>query len=254
MGGIEEINLIKTKVFVYYLKIRILMTKTKKGLFAEKAQKNEAERFANERAKYIRDFNMNNAGKMRIEPDKMPTKEDIENAKNEFEDRVNALKAKNDYMIADKENALRVAKFLKTYVETNMWVGTPTQPFFVGVLNFIDYISKFIEECEKEPKPLIMEYGPMQFCFVAFQNYCGTGVEGAKHWAEIWDEFIAIYDTLRDNVEYYNDEVEVCNRLNDKWALMAQGFYTVILDNVEEGMGVEGDDSEIPEITETVGE
>ena len=53
----------------------------KKGFFGAKANKNEAEMLANERAKYIRDFNMNNAGKMRIEPDKMPTEEDIETAK-----------------------------------------------------------------------------------------------------------------------------------------------------------------------------
>jgi hypothetical protein len=208
-------------------------------------EKHEADRLAIEREKYIRDFNINNAGKMRIEPGKMPTPEDIETAKKNFEERVTALKSKNDYLIADKENALRVAKFLKTYVETNLWVGTPTQPFFVGVLNFIDYIGKFIEECEKEPKDLVMEYGPMQFCFVAFQNYSGQGVEGAKHMAEIWDEFIAIYDVLRDNVEYYNSEVESCNALNDVWALMSQGFYAVVLDNVEAGTSLEGaDDSE----------
>ena len=213
----------------------------KKGLFAAKSQKNEAEMLAAERAKYIRDFNMNNAGKMRIEPDKIPSKEDIEAAKKDFENRVTALKEKYDYFVADKENALRVANFLKTYVENNMWVGTPSQPFFVGVLNFIDYINKFIEECEKEPKDLVMEYGPMQFCFVAFQNYSGMGVKGAQEWAEKWDEFIAIYDALRDNVEYYNDEVEACNKLNDRWALMSQGFYAVILENVEEGMGIEAE-------------
>lgn len=211
----------------------------KKSLLnGNKEARNEAELLASERAKYIRDFNMNNAGKMRIEPDKMPSDEDIANAKKEFEDRVSALKEKKDYFIADKENALRVAKFLKTYIETNMWVGTPTQPFFVGVLNFIDYINTFIEECEKEPKDLIMEYGPMQFCFIAFQNYSGVGVEGAKHMAEIWEEYIAIYDALRDNIEYYKAEVDACNQLNDRWALMSQGFYAVILENVEENMEI----------------
>lgn len=224
----------------------------KKGFFGAKANKNEAEMLANERAKYIRDFNMNNAGKMRIEPDKMPTEEDIETAKKNFEDRVTALKEKKDYFIADKANSLRVAKFLKNYIETNLWVGTPTQPFFVGVINFVDYINTFIEECEKEPKDLIMEYGPMQFCFVAFQNYSGQGLEGAKRMAEIWDEFIAIYDTLRDNVEYYNSEVEACNHLNDIWALMSQGFYAVLLDNVEETAYISENNAE--EVSETVNE
>lgn len=214
----------------------------------KKETRNEAEIFAAERAKYIQNYNLNNAGKMRIEPDKTPTEDDIKNAKEEYENRVKALQEKRDYFIADKENALRVANFLKMYNETNIWVGTPTQPLFVGVLNFHDYITKFIEECEKEPKDLIMEYAPMQFCFVSFQNYCGKGIEGANHMAEIWDEFIAIYDVLRDNVEYYNKEVEKCNKLNDRWALMSQGFYTVILD-VNESETAEPSENETAEET-----
>lgn len=214
----------------------------------KKETRNEAEIFAAERAKYIQNYNLNNAGKMRIEPDKIPTEDDIKNAKEEYENRVKALQEKKDYFIADKENALRVANFLKMYNETNIWVGTPTQPLFVGVLNFHDYITKFIEECEKEPKDLIMEYAPMQFCFVSFQNYCGKGIEGANHMAEIWDEFIAIYDVLRDNVEYYNKEVEKCNELNDRWALMSQGFYTVILD-VNESETAEPSENEAAEET-----
>ena len=217
----------------------------------KKDSRNEAELFAAERAKYIRDFNINNAGKMRIEPDKVPTEDDIKNAREEYEARVTALKEKNDYFVADKENALRVAKFLKTYNETNIWVGTPTQPLFVGVIRFQEYITKFIEECEKEPKELVMEYGPMQFCFVAMSNYCGMGLEGANHMMEIWDEFIPIYDALRDNIEYYKQEVEKCNELNDRWALMSQGFYTVILkvneeENQEQQNEVEAVNNEEP--------
>lgn len=218
----------------------------------KKETKNEVEMFAAERAKYIRDFNLNNAGKMRIEPDKVPTEDDVKNAKEEYEARVKALQEKKDYFIADKENALRVAKFLKTYNETNIWVGTPTQPLFVGVLNFHEYITKFIEECEKEPKDLVMEYAPMQFCFIAMSNYCGVGLEGANHMAEIWDEFVPIYDALRDNIEFYKTEVEKCNTLNDRWALMSQGFYTVILEvNAEQTLEDTGAEAEVTEVTNT---
>ena len=219
-----------------------------------KDTRNEADLLAAERAKYIRDFNLNNAGHMRIEPDKVPTEDDIKNAKEEYEARVKALQGKKDYLIADKENALRVANFLKTYNETNIWVGTPTQPLFVGVLNFHEYITKFIEECEKEPKDLVMEYAPMQFCFVSFNNYCGVGLEGANHMAEIWDEYIAIYDVLRDHIEYYKKEVEKCNVYNDRWALMSQGFYAVILDT-EESQTIEDAENKPKEATaETVAE
>lgn len=216
-----------------------------------KETRNEADLLAAERAKYIRDFNLNNAGHMRIEPDKVPTEDDIKNAKEEYEAKVKALQEKKDYLIADKENALRVAKFLKTYNETNIWVGTPTQPLFVGVLNFHDYITKFIEECEKEPKDLVMEYAPMQFCFVAFNNYCGIGLEGANHMAEIWDEYIAIYDVLRDHIEFYKKEVENCNVYNDRWALMSQGFYTVILDTDEKQTIEDQTNASLNETSET---
>lgn len=222
------------------------MVKKKKDL------RNEAEMLAAERTKYIKDFNLNNAGKMRIEPDKVPTEDDIKNAKEEYEARVKALQEKKDYFIADKENALRVANFLKTYNETNIWVGTPTQPLFVGVLKFHEYITKFIEECEKEPKDLVMEYAPMQFCFIAMSNYCGIGLDGADHMAKIWDEFIPIYDALRDNIEYYKSEVEACNMLNDRWALMTQGFYTVILKvNEEQTIENENNKSDKDIIAET---
>ena len=74
----------------------------------------------------------------------------------------------------------------------------------------------------------------MQFCFISMSNYCGVGLEGANHMAEIWDEFVPIYDALRDNIESYKEEVEKCNAYNDRWALMSQGFYAVILEVNEE--------------------
>lgn len=196
--------------------------KTKK---ADEAAQN-AEKQAAARLAAIREFNLNNAGEAWIDPDKIPTEEDVNAAKKEFEERTIALRDKNDYLVADEANAVRVAKFLKKFIENGFW----TQRYFVGVINFSDYITKFIEEAEKEPKALTMEYGPMQFCYLILENYAGIGIEAAKKMAEMWEEYVPIYDTLRDHVEWYNKEVKQCERLKQRWGMLAQGYYLVLLD------------------------
>ena len=202
------------------------MAKTKKKEVNETA----AEKQLAQRLAAIREFNMNNMGQAWIDPEKVPSEEDIAQAKKEFEDRTSALRNKHDYLIADKANALRVAKFIKKFIENGFW----TQRYFVGVINFTDLISKFIEECEKEEKDLVMEYGPLQFCMLMFENYAGFGIESAKKMAEMWDEYIPIYDTLKDHVEYYNTEVKQCEKLKQRWAMLEQGYYLVLLDGTND--------------------
>lgn len=186
----------------------------------------EVSKITAEKLAAIREFNMQNVGNMWIDPEKIPTEEDINTAKKDYEDRATTLKNKKDYFIADKANALRVAKFLKDFIENAYW----TKQFFVGVINFSEYITTFIDECEKEPKDLVMEYGPMQFAFLMLDNRMGHGLEDAKHMAEIWDEFVPIYDTLHELDDWYKKEVETVKRLQDRWGMMAQGYYLVLLD------------------------
>jgi len=186
-----------------------------------KKQATEAEKQAEQRLMAIRQFNMNNESGAYIDPNKTPTEDDIAAAKKEFEDRTTALQNKNDYLIADSANALRVAKFLKNFIENGFW----TQRYFVGVINFSDYINKFIEEAEKEPKDLTMEYGPMQFAFLMLENYAGFGLDAAKKFAETWDEYVPIYDTFRDHVEWYKNETQEIKKLQQRWGMLAQGYY-----------------------------
>ncbi len=197
-----------------------------------KAVADAAEKQAAQRLAAIREFNMNNAGDLWIDPERVPTEEEINEAKKDFEERTVALRDKKDYLIADAANALRVAKFMKTFIENAFW----TQRYFVGVVNFSEYINEFITECEKEAKDLVLEYGPMQFAYLMFENYAGKGIEDAKKMVEIWDEYIPIYDTLRTHVEWYNNEVKECERLKQRWGMLSQGYYLVLL-NPENGQG-----------------
>ena len=118
-----------------------------------KTEEENLKKQAQARLAAINEFNRNNMGEAWIDPAKTPPDEDIEAAKKEYEDRTVALRDKADYLVADKDNALRVAKFIRNFIANGFW----TQRYWVGVVNFVDYIDNFIKECEAEPKDLVME-------------------------------------------------------------------------------------------------
>ena len=187
-------------------------------------------RLEEERRKAIAEFNVQNMGKYWIDPDKVPTSEDIENVKKEFEERTKALQEKKDYLVADKNNALRVAKFMKDFNDNSLW----SQRMFVGVLNFSALMNDFIEGFdEKNPVDLILEYAPVQYAFLLFENYGGIGIDSARHMAEIWDEYLPIYETLHELVDLYKKEADACDELKEKWAMFEQGYYLHVLENTE---------------------
>ena len=190
----------------------------------------QAARLEEERRKAIAEFNVQNMGKYWIDPDKVPTSEDIENVKKEFEERTKALQEKKDYIVADKNNALRVAKFMKDFNDNSLW----SQRMFVGVLNFSALMNDFIEGFdENNPVDLILEYAPVQYAFLLFENYGGIGIDSARHMAEIWDEYLPIYETLHELVDRYKKEAGACDELKEKWAMFEQGYYLHVLDDTE---------------------
>ena len=221
---------------------------------SKKTDKNEANavnqtaKLEEERRKAIAEFNVQNMGKFWIDPDKVPTDEDIENVKKEFEERTKALQEKKDYLVADKSNALRVAKFMKEFNDNSVW----SQRMFVGVLNFSALMNDFIENFdENNPKDLIMEYAPMQYAFLLFENYGGVGIDSARHMAEIWDEYLPIYETLHELVDWYKNEADKCDELKEKWAMFEQGYYLHILEGTEEDPRDEKNSADEQSTTET---
>ena len=218
----------------------------KKATTTTKTAEEVAKKEAQARLAAINEFNRNNMGEAWIDPEHTPTEEEIEQAKKEFEERTKALQNKQDYLVADKDNALRVAKFIREFVANGFW----TQRYFVGVINFTDYIDTFIKECEAEPKELVMEYGPLQFCYLMLENYAGFGYDAAKKMAEMWDEYVPIHDVLRDHIEYYNNEAKMCEKLKQRWGMLAQGYYLVFLDEVTNEASTETPEEPKAEVTE----
>lgn len=198
------------------------MSKKKKNDVVSQAEQHEIER-----REAIRDFNMNAMGKYWIDPDKIPTDEDIENAKKAFEEATLALQSGKEYVIADKANALRVAKFLKVFIERCFW----TQRMFVGVLNFRGLLDDFIESYdENDPKDFVLDYMATQFIYIMLENYAGVGVESANWMAENWEEYLPIYETVREHIDSYNAETKRCEDLKEVWGMFEQGYYLVVLD------------------------
>ena len=93
---------------------------SKKTEKKESAVADQAKRLEEERKKAIAEFNTQYIGKFWIDPDKVPTDKDIEDVKTEFEERTKAMQEKKDYLIADKTNALRVAKFMKDFNDNSV--------------------------------------------------------------------------------------------------------------------------------------
>jgi hypothetical protein len=196
----------------------------------KKSKKNDAvalaEQHEKERRVAISEFNMNNMGKYWIDPDKVPTDEDIASAKQAFEDAVTEFQKGKDYVIADKANALRVATFLKNFIERSMW----QQRMFVGVLNFKAHMDDFINTFNPdEPKDLVLDYMATQFTHIMLENYGGVGIESANWMAENWEEYLPIYETVHEHIESYNAEHKRCEELKEVWGMFEQGYYLVVL-------------------------
>ena len=51
--------------------------------------------------------------------------------------------------------------------------------------------------------------------------------------AEIWDEYLPIYETLHELVDGYKKEAGACDELKEKWAMFEQGYYLHVLDDTE---------------------
>ena len=222
------------------------MSKKKENIKTEEEVKmDEGARIEAERRKAIAEFNVQHMGEYWIDPDRVPTQDDIDAIKKEFEDRTKALNEKKDYVVADKENALRVAKFMQEFNNKSVWQGR----MFVGVLRFNAEIQKFIDDWdENNPVDLVLEYGPTQYAFLMFDKYAGTGIEDAQRMADIWDEYLPIYEKLYELVEWYKKEAEMCSKIKERWAMFEQGYYMHIMDpdkpNVPEEEKTKTDDGE----------
>lgn len=204
------------------------MSKKNQAEVSTKQLEKEAVQHEKLRQETIKQFNLNNANSMWIDPNKVPTEEDIAQAKKDFEERTKALNEKT-FIVADKTEAERVVKFLIEFIKNATW----QKRTWVGVLNYVAEAEDFLKEYLEEAKDYVLPYAPIQFLYLMLDNYQGTGYDEAVKMSKIWDEYIPIHDSLGDIIAWYNNEAEECQKLQQRWASMEQGYYLVILPPVE---------------------
>jgi len=182
-----------------------------------------------EREAFIEDWNARNQGVGEIRKEK-PTEEEVKAIAEEYGARLKEFN-ETTFEIADKENAVRVAQFLKRWNEedvqweSNMWQGTIT---------FDMIIKKFLEDCKDEPKPLIVNYQTLVYLFLGLRNIKGVGLKSAIHMQKINDEFVPILDTVGDQLTEYQEEGKKLQQLQERWRMFEQGFYVTFFEQEQQ--------------------
>jgi hypothetical protein len=149
---------------------------------------------------------------------------DVDAAKVEFEERVKALQAKT-YLIADKDNAERVAKFLQHFNNVDaQW----SKNLWIGIIQFDKYITDFLTKFGEVPCDLVFDYGPLSFMYTIMMEPRGTGLESAKYMESINEEYSKILEVIGQHVDWIQTEQKHCQNLQDVWSLRSQGFYGVL--------------------------
>ena len=71
-----------------------------------------------------------------------------------------------------------------------------------------DFIDNFDEKIQLI---LFLNMHQFKYAFLVFENYGGVGIDAANHMAEIWDEYLPIYEKLHELVDWYKKEADACD-------------------------------------------
>lgn len=187
-----------------------------------------------ERLALINQFNKERKGQMHI-IERRATQEDIDEAKKEYEALIEENRT-HSYVLADKDNALRVAKLLK---ELNTDYVEWKERLWMGVITFDEFITKFIDKFdETAPVELNVDWGNLTYLFCSLPTITGHGLSTAKRFSEIYDEYVKVLEVVQmhsDNVMAFNERVR---KAQERWSMASVGFILVYDDEED---GEEGD-------------
>lgn len=169
--------------------------------------------------KMIETFNEQNKGVSYIEEGK-PTPEEVKAIADEYKEKVEAFNAKT-FVIADKNNSLRVAKFLKTWNEKDVqW----NENGWRGAILFDSLVKTFIEECQKEEKEWVIDWSTLTYLYVYMHNISGVGLKSAIRFNEIEEEYSKILEVITEEFDKHNEEGKKIQKLQDRWRAYEGGF------------------------------
>lgn len=149
-----------------------------------------------------------------------PTPEEVKEIADYYTEEVTKFNAKK-FTIADKNNALRVAKFLEKWNENDaQWEGEGWK----GTIYFDVIIKDFIEKFKMEEQDFVIDYPTLTYLYTFMRNHHGVGLKGAMRFNKIADEYNKILDTVGEAFETHNKEGEEIKKLQDRWQAYENGF------------------------------
>ena len=186
---------------------------------AKKKTLTKDEKIALERAQLIEQYNKENAGVSRLE-NEPATEDDVNAAKKAYEDAQTAFNSQT-YVIADKPNALRVAKFLKNWNEKYaVW----EKDQWVGVVKFDSLIADYIGKLETEETDLVVDYNTLIYLDVLMMRPAGKGLESAKEMESMNEEYNKILECVDDRKNEVFEQQRKIRQLQDVWGPATCGF------------------------------
>lgn len=186
---------------------------------AKKKTLTKDEKIALERAQLIEQYNKENAGVSRLE-NEPATEDDVNAAKKAYEDAQTAFNSQT-YVIADKPNALRVAKFLKNWNEKYaVW----EKDQWVGVVKFDSLIADYIGKLEAEETDLVVDYNTLIYLDVLMMRPAGRGLESAEEMESMNEEYNKILECVDDRKNEVFEQQRKIRQLQDVWGAATCGF------------------------------
>ena len=178
------------------------------------------------RTKFIEQYNANNTDSKILDRD--VTEDDIK----EIETRMDALKearASMTYEIADTDNALRIATFLRDWNANDFfWV----KDMWRGVLKFDEFITSEIEKITTTAQPLVFDFGALTYVYNAMMQPTGRGIDAARFMEEISDTYDSVLDIVGQYIEDFQEENKLFQRLGNCLQARYQGLMMVLAEDL----------------------
>ena len=178
------------------------------------------------RTKFIEQYNANNTDSKILDQD--VTEDDIK----EIETRMDALKearASMSYEIADTDNALRIATFLRDWNANDFfWV----KDMWRGVLKFDEFITSEIEKITTTAQPLVFDFGALTYVYNAMMQPTGRGIDAARFMEEISDTYDSVLDIVGQYIEDFQEENKLFQRLGNCLQARYQGLMMVLAEDL----------------------
>lgn len=172
-----------------------------------------------QRKELISQYNKENAGVSEL-IDETVDEKFVKATKEDWEVAVKAFQTRT-FIIADSRNAVRVAKFLKTWNEK---FAAWEKDQWIGVVKFDKFINDFLKEFEKREQDLVIDYGCLGFLYTLMMKPCGVGLASAKKMQSIDEEYNKILNTISDLKEDTDKQQLEIKKKQEVWAAACAGF------------------------------